>query len=520
MPPGTIVLSEALQGSNQIVLHPVPTSDPDDPLNWSAWRKFINFFLVLVYVFFTFVLLNIGSVAYASYVEDLAVSYSDYNASIALVYAGLAVGCWAFIPFVYRYGRRPFYLVSLLIQLASAVWAAKMTTSQEFLATNALIGFGGAISETLVQITLADIFFVHQYATMNALYLFVQATGSFLGPVAGGYIVSGMGWRWIFWWAAIFIGTTFIAAFFLAEETSYVPNLTAHPLRHVQGTTSPDHDEEKKADIDAADVTCAGSVAPPRNLRKPLRQRLALVSKNEVNIKAHFYQPFAVLVRIPAVMYVTLTFGSLLAWYSAMFSVAASTLPLPPYNFTAVQVGLFFLAPFVGAVIATPLTGPLSDWMIIRLAKRNNGIYEPEMRLYPAFVGMILAIAGVLMFGMGIVHGAPWILLAVGVAIYTLGFISCTDIALAYLADSYVNIIGDAMVGIGTVRNLFAVIVLFGLSPWIEGMGLRNHYILLSVVAFVILLIPVCLLIWGKRIRRRTADVYCQYASRQPMRRE
>ncbi|KAH6962448.1 major facilitator superfamily domain-containing protein [Ilyonectria sp. MPI-CAGE-AT-0026] len=520
MPPGTILLSEARQDSHQVVLHPVPTSDPNDPLNWSTWRKYINFSLILVYVFFTFVLLNIGSVAYGSYVQDLAVSYSDYNTSIALVYAGLAVGCWAFIPFVYRYGRRPFYLVSLLIQLASAVWAANMTTSREFLATNALIGFGGAISETLVQITLADTFFVHQYATMNALYLFVQATGSFLGPVAGGYIISGMGWRWIFWWTAIFIGATFIAGFFLAEETSYVPNLTAHPLQHSQDTTTQDLEEKKKADIEAIDATDAGSVTLPKNTRKPLRQRLALITKNDVHIKPHFYQPFSMLIRIPAIMYVTLTFGSLLSWYSAMFSVAASMLPLPPYNFTVVQVGLFFLAPFVGAVIATPLTGPLSDWMILRLAKRNNGVYEPEMRLYPAFIGGILTMAGILMFGMGIVYGAPWILLAVGVAIYTLGFISCTDIALAYLIDSYVNIIGDAMVGIGTVRNLFAVIVLFGLGPWIEGMGLRNFFILLSAVAFAILLIPVLLLIWGKKIRSRTAEVYRHYASRQPMRRD
>lgn len=76
------------------------------------------------------------------------------------------------------------------------------------------------------------------------------------------------------------------------------------------------------------------------------------------------------------------------------------------------------------------------------------------------------------------------------------------------------------MVGIGTVRNLFAVIVLFGLGPWIEGMGLRNFFILLSAVAFAILLIPVPLLIWGKKIRSRTAEVYRHYASRQPMRRD
>lgn len=33
----------------EIVLHPRPTSDPDDPLNWSKFRKYLNFFLVCFY---------------------------------------------------------------------------------------------------------------------------------------------------------------------------------------------------------------------------------------------------------------------------------------------------------------------------------------------------------------------------------------------------------------------------------------------------------------------------------------
>lgn len=38
-----------LQRNVEIVLHPTPTSDPDDPLNWSKFRKYMNFVLVCFY---------------------------------------------------------------------------------------------------------------------------------------------------------------------------------------------------------------------------------------------------------------------------------------------------------------------------------------------------------------------------------------------------------------------------------------------------------------------------------------
>lgn len=28
------------------------------------------------------------------------------------------------------------------------------------------------------------------------------------------------------------------------------------------------------------------------------------------------------------------------------------------------------------------MVGPVSDWLVLHLAKRNDGIYEPEMRFW------------------------------------------------------------------------------------------------------------------------------------------
>jgi len=49
-PPGTVRL-ELLQASGEvdIVLHPRPTTSPNDPLNWPRWRKWLNFGLANLY---------------------------------------------------------------------------------------------------------------------------------------------------------------------------------------------------------------------------------------------------------------------------------------------------------------------------------------------------------------------------------------------------------------------------------------------------------------------------------------
>jgi hypothetical protein len=65
------------------------------------------------------------------------------------------------------------------------------------------------------------------------------------------------------------------------------------------------------------------------------------------------------------------------------------------------------------------------------------------------------------------------------------------------------------------MRNILSVIVLFVLTPWVEGMGMRDLHILVAVISFVILLIPVPLLIWGKKARVATAPMYRKMASNQ-----
>ncbi|KND92544.1 putative MFS-type transporter [Tolypocladium ophioglossoides CBS 100239] len=535
--PGTLALEDLHLSSDQVILHPVPTSDPNDPLNWTTWRKTLNFGLVSCYVLLTFVQLDIGFTAWEAYQTELGFGINLLNASVAASYGGLAIGCIFFIPLVHKFGRRPLYLFSTALQLGSCVWFAVTKTPVDLIGSNLVSGLGGAISETIVQITIADLFFVHHHAAMNGWYLLASFGGAYLGPVAAGYIVNSQGWRWIWWWCVILFSVNLVLVIFFFEESKYVPVIQGRnetqsddpgQAGEVRGGNATDGKTLQQLANDVKQAESGDPLARTHSnfqidhtiSMKSYRERLALITRSDGSILHNFYQPAMVLFTFPAVAYTAITYGSLLAWFAILTSVQATYLFSPPYNFTAAGVGLMNIAPFIGTIPAIFVGGYLNDKSIVWLSRRNGGVYEPEMRLWLALPAAIITPASILMFGLGLYYEAPWPLLATGFGIFGFGLILAGDVALSYAMDCYHDIVGNSLVGVIFTRNALSVVVLFALTPWIESMGLLNLHVIVAVLCFVILLIPVPLLIWGKKARIASAKSYLAMARQQPTHRE
>jgi MFS family permease len=445
---------------DQLVLFPTPTSDPNDPLNWSTARKTLNFTLVSFFVLWTFVQLDIGFTAWGPMETQLGFSLDILNAGAAVNYGGLAIGCFFFIPLVHKYGRRPIYIFSVALQLASCIWQAEVQGVGGFITSNLISGLGGAISEIVVQITIADMFFVHQHATMNGWFVIFQSAGAFLGPVASGYIVDSQGWRWIWWWCVIFFGITLVCVIFLFEESKFVPVLTGESVPPQVTATEPADSKDKSAsnDKNATPEVVASRIATNIQIQpKTYWQRMAWVTPTSESLRPHFYIPIVTLFTFPAVTYAAVTYGSTLAWFAIMTSLQASYMLEPPYNFDAIGVGLMNIAPFVGAILGFPCGGWLSDKSILWLSKKNRGIYEPEMRLWLALPLAVLGPVSILMFGLGLAYvcfvsrlvaltltnvrqGVHWSLLAVGFGVYGFTLASLSGISLSYLMDCYQDV--------------------------------------------------------------------------------
>jgi len=72
--------------------------------------------------------------------------------------------------------------------------------------------------------------------------------------------------------------------------------------------------------------------------------------------------------------------------------------------------GLFFLGLILGTVFAEIFfSGRLSDWLMLRLAKRNNGVRLPEMRLWLGYPAAVLSSVGLLVWGLSVDREWHWI---------------------------------------------------------------------------------------------------------------
>lgn len=340
------------------------------------------------------------------------------NNTYAIGCATLALGSFMLIPFALKYGLRPIYVLSSAAQMAIMVWAARTVTAGDWWGVNALQCWVGSLSETMVQMTVADIFFVHQRGLMNSIYIWASNFGSSLAPVAAGFVTASMGWRWVWWWMAIFFGVVLVAFIFGFEESKF--DWTAAVVHGVppspdEASTKSDAEvqTDKKEPASGPEKEVVQDLTPgegslttvqidPSIPRKTYLQRLSFATTTPgpfMLFARHAYQPFQILFTIPGVAYMSLVYAVLLAWSTVMSAALSTYMILPPYNFNSTQIGLMNLAPFIGNTLGSLICGPLSDWTILRLAKRNNGIYEPEMRLW-VFVPFIpFQVAGAFWFG-------------------------------------------------------------------------------------------------------------------------
>ncbi|KAL6230959.1 hypothetical protein BDW75DRAFT_234008 [Aspergillus navahoensis] len=520
LPPGTFLLIQNETGNNRdgsrIVLNPVPSSDPNEPLNWSTPRKAVNFTLVLAVTVVVFTALSIQVIFWQLMVVDLNVTYPQLNNAMAVNFVGLSTGCVLFIPLAKKFGRRPVYLVSTAIMLATSFWSASMKSLPELYITNLLQGLAGATNESIVQITIADLFFVHHRGGMNALYMTMVMIGSFLTPMAAGTQATRDGWRLSYRTLGICDAVLFGLFIFFYEETKYTrvlmgvsSNTDTGDARHIS--------VEGIKDDHRPDIACTTSrqetdLAPAQHHEldslKRWRERLALVTYTAEPVWPYFHRPFVVLTTFPAVFFCGMQYALGVVWLTIMSSVLGLVFPLPPYQFTPEQIGFMSVGPFIGNLIGSFYGGFLGDRSILFFARRNKGYYEPEMRLYILHLPALTLAGGLIMFGTTIARSMHWIWPSIGGALFGFGLGSISDAALTLVIDSYRDITGDAFTGVAFIRNAISIGIPFAISPWLERTGPQNMFIACGFISLAISMTIIPMALYGRKMRMVTASRY------------
>ena len=412
-----------------IILVPQPSDSPNDPLNWPQWQKE----MILIIVGLSAAVVGaFGPMLSPGFVEisaQLNITVEILSQATAWLILTIGLGLFITNPLAKLYGKRPIYILAIIIMFACSVWGAATTKYNSFLASRVISGIGMAPYEVLVQCTIGDLYFVHERATRIAVWNLFLLTGISGGALVAGYIIELDGYRWTFGVCAIFFGVLMFAVVFFVPETTFrrdgvvvVPvsdsdnenvggaDAEKAASHHVAMKLAHEHDRSAargEKDKHLSYSVTHGSSDPKHSYVRSLRVFNGRFSY--APIWKVFTRP-VVLFFYPAVFWGFLIYGTTLTWIVVFSVVNGVIFVAPPYNFSVSQVGLISLSPFILTLIGEVISGPLNDWICVKLTKKNRGIYEPEFRLVLITVVIILGTVGFFGFGYVILAFPPLLL--------------------------------------------------------------------------------------------------------------
>ncbi|KAF6786789.1 major facilitator superfamily transporter [Colletotrichum sojae] len=521
--PGTVHLvdlegtisSRHADGVDDVVLIPTPSSNPDDPLNWTPGRKFQLLCCLSVYC------LSIGIASAAIYSILVPISSAtsltvgDPNAGTGYMFLTLGWGCLLWQPLAQKYGKRPVYLLSLLGTLCIMVWAPHATTGGQWIANKVLQGLFGAPIESLCEISIADVWFTHERGTYMRYYALFLYGSNCLAPVIAGFINDGQGWEWVLHWCAIFCGVGFLICFFLMEETNYQRLVVLDA--EVYSRTDAGSSEEKgpKAGPESGKTAVTqGDVNLKNALRKTFLDKIKPFSRRDMNFQASLrsmvVRPFVYL-SFPVIVFSGFMYGAILCYFNVLNGTASLILSSSPYNFRASIVGLSYVSCLVGVAVGTLYSGHLGDIFILWKARRNNGIMEPEFRLWLFSVLMILIPRCLLLWGVGAAHQVHWFGLTFAMGALSGGVTAGSQLAITYCIDSYKELGGDAIVTVILIRNTMSFAVNYGITPWVTNMGWQNAFLVAAFAALAQIALFLVMIKQSRQFRLNSMESYWRH---------
>ncbi|KAI7764237.1 hypothetical protein LZL87_012646 [Fusarium oxysporum] len=489
---------------SEIILVPTPSQDPNDPLNWSKRRKAWNFTLVLAVTVAFFSAIVMQMVLWQQMIIDMHVTYDQLNYGVAFNSAGLALGSFLFIPLARKYGSRPCYILSTGLMAAVSWWSGRMETVGEMYVTNFLSGLAASINETISEITIADLFFVHQRGTANGFYIMAVMVGQFVCPCIVGVQAAAQDWRWTYYTTGIVLTVLFLLFIFFFEETKFIPVTIGETRTSSQGPPTLKNPKDDPTQADGQDSDLNSETHPPRLTYK---QRMRFITRTDEPLWRNYLVPLKMFL-FPHVLFSALQVASCVAFLILLTSSISMIFSAPPYNFNTAGVGLMSLGPFVGNFLGSVYGGVLGDWVVVKLAKRNKGIFEPEMRLYILLLPALLMGGGLVFFGISADKGWHWIYPSIGGAMFGFGMASMIDISCTIVIDIYQTLTAEAFISVTFIRNIPSIGVPFGVVGWISSIGISKLFIISGCVATLVCLLFIPCAIWGRRVRENTWQMY------------
>ncbi|KAI4716390.1 MFS general substrate transporter [Aureobasidium sp. EXF-10727] len=518
------------EGTNERILYPKPTNDPNDPLNWSkAYKIYLMCLTSAALVLSNFVAAG-PSIAIVELTIDIfhvypptplipqslapdsiarftgALTKAAYLFSASALLQGMSNLVW--VPIALKYGRKKVYVLAFLLFGASTIWASRADSYASLLAARLVLGWFAGAAECVVPLTVADLFFLHQRGTYMGVFAAALAAGAPLGSIVGGLFTLSIDWRAMYYLSVGLIFAFTLLALFTMPETAYVRVPETQDFEPVSQISKDAEKSPGDLQIESIspDINIASSSSIPK---KTFRQNLAFVTPPQTKepLWKIFIRPI-LLLALPPVVWSTVTVG-LVVGIVVVLSVSLANDFHTIYHFATWQSGLCWISVIVGTAIGLLLCGKLTDVTADFFTARCGGIREPEHRLPFCIVPAVSLPTGLLMYGLGLDHNLHWAVPVVGLAIISVGIVGGTTAAMSYIVDAYRPIAGECVVSVMAFKAAFAFLIAFYTNTWLASDGPGAVFGTLAGIVFGWLALALPLYIWGKPLRQKSLEWKC-----------
>ncbi|KAB8200172.1 major facilitator superfamily domain-containing protein [Aspergillus parasiticus] len=448
-----------------VKIHPPPTSDPLDPLNWSRVQKHsILGIVMLKYFLFTYITTTTVP-SFPEIQSQFNINYSQVNWTVAIPALGLSVGplFWSSLSDIY--GRRIIFIIGTIISLVATIGAAVADTYGGYMTARFFQGFGVSPGSTVGMAVVNDLFFDYERGQKLGLWVLAIDSGLLLGPTFGGFLnlVSA---AWINWFNTILFAVLLLLELFFMPETLYP---RTRMLQHMPKGPSP-----YSTDIEQPQEKCEATLHTTETDTMPRTKALKFFNIRPIPGLRH-PRPWDAILRFfltfqfPVVVLAVIGYSFL--WYWWVLSVI-TMVPAAYATYSPLIQGLLFLGLFIGTLVSEVCcSGRLSDYIVKLLARKNEGVRVPEMRLWLAYPAILITAVGLIVWGISIDKNYHWMIGQIAFFLFSSGIQIGNTVTSSYIIDSYPLQSTSVVIFYAVFLNLSAFINPFFIANWQASSG-------------------------------------------------
>ncbi|KAK7421604.1 hypothetical protein QQX98_002071 [Neonectria punicea] len=453
--------------------------DPQNPMNWPEKRKWITIGALSLMTLLT----PLGSSMFAPGVPDIMREFGSSSANLATFMVSVYVLGFAFGPLLAAplseiYGRALIFNIANVLFVIVTVATALSQNMGMIIAFRFLMGLAGSTPVTNGSGTISDMFPIEQRGKAMAVWAMGPLLGPCIGPVAGGFMIQSVGWRWVFWVIAIAAGLMSVVCYFVVTETFHPTLILAKVNRMKKETNNPD----------------LYSVLEVANLTPKAKFEHAIIRPMKL-----------LLTHLPVFiisLYIAVVYGILYLMFSTFTYVFAQQ-----YGFDTGIIGLSYIPTGIGMLLGTMVFGVLTD-IIIKKKVASGEATTPEDRV-PIWLtapnGLIIVVS-LFWYGWACESNTHWIVPMIGVTFFCFGLMGIMMCLQIYLMDAYISYAASVIAAVTVLRSLAgAMLPLAGLSMYNDlGLGWGNS--VLAFLALVLVPVPVVFRLYGAKIRGKAPN--------------